>query len=73
MRTVNTIIRLGGCPDRSESSLGAQVILLVFVVRRLTCYAFSAVKNIQEHVKKSFPAVIDNEGRNEYLVKISSF
>ena len=29
MRTAKTLIRLGGCPGWSESSLGAQVILLV--------------------------------------------
>ena len=29
MRTAKTLIRLGGCPDRSESSLGAHAILLV--------------------------------------------
>ena len=29
MRTVNTLIRLGGCPGWSESSLGTHVILLV--------------------------------------------
>ena len=29
MRTAKTLIRLGGCPCCSESSLGAQVILLV--------------------------------------------
>ena len=29
MQTVKTLIRLGGCPVWSESSLGAQVILLV--------------------------------------------
>ena len=29
MRTVKTLIRLGGCPGWSESSLGAQDILLV--------------------------------------------
>ena len=28
-RTAKTLIRLGGCPDRSESSMGAHVILLV--------------------------------------------
>ena len=28
-RTANTLIRLGGCPGWYESSLGAQVILLV--------------------------------------------
>ena len=28
-RTANTLIRLGGCPSWSESSLGAQIILLV--------------------------------------------
>ena len=27
MRTVNILIRLGGCPASSESSLGVQVIL----------------------------------------------
>ena len=32
MRTAKTLIRLGGCPDWSESSLGAHAILLV-----LTC------------------------------------
>ena len=29
MRTAKTLIRLGGCPDWSESSLGAYAILLV--------------------------------------------
>ena len=29
MRTAKTLISLGGCPGRSESSLGAHVILLV--------------------------------------------
>ena len=29
MRTAKTLIRLGGCPGWSESSLGAQVVLLV--------------------------------------------
>ena len=29
MRTAKTLIRLGGCPGWSESSLGAQIILLV--------------------------------------------
>ena len=29
MRTAKTLIRLGGCPGWSESSLGAQVILLI--------------------------------------------
>ena len=29
MRTANTLIRLGGCPGSSESSLGVQVILSV--------------------------------------------
>ena len=29
MRTAKTLIRLGGCPDWSESSLGAHAILLV--------------------------------------------
>ena len=29
MRTANTLIRLGGCPGWSESSLGAHAILLV--------------------------------------------
>ena len=29
MRTAKTLIRLGRCPGRAESSLGAQVILLV--------------------------------------------
>ena len=28
-RTANTLIRLGGCPGSSESSLGVQVILSV--------------------------------------------
>ena len=32
------LIRLGGCPGWSESSLGAQVILLVFVMRRLMLF-----------------------------------
>ena len=30
MRTVKTVIRLGGCPGWSKSLLGAQIILLVF-------------------------------------------
>ena len=30
VRTAKTLIRLGGCPGRSESSLGTQIILLVF-------------------------------------------
>ena len=31
MRTAKTLIRLGGCPGWSESSLGAQAILLVLL------------------------------------------
>ena len=34
MRTAETLIRLGGCPGGSESSLGAEVILLVWSYRR---------------------------------------
>ena len=34
MRTAKTLIRLGGCPGWSESSLGAEVVLLVWSYRR---------------------------------------
>ena len=37
--------RLGGCPGWSESSLGAHVILLVFIMRRLNCFVIKYVGN----------------------------
>ena len=37
-RTVKTLIRLGGCPGWSKSSLGTQVILSFFVVLQLILY-----------------------------------
>ena len=42
MRTAKTLIRLGACPGRSESSLGAQG----FVMRRLKCLDYcSSIRN----------------------------
>ena len=35
MRTANTLIRLGGCPGSSESSLGVQVIFCQFLSQKL--------------------------------------
>ena len=46
--TVKTQIRLGRCPGWAESSLGAHVILLVFVMQRLTYYTTERSARRQE-------------------------
>ena len=47
MRTAKTLIRLGGCLGWSESSLGAEVVLLVWSYRRRLIYS-AKIKSIQE-------------------------
>ena len=69
MRTAKTMIKLGGCPGGSESSLGAQVILLVLSCGGSRVMHFLPSNSIRDHVKKSFPVVTDNAGLNEYFVK----
>ena len=50
MRTANTLIRLGGCPGGSESSLGAHAILLGFVMRwRMPHTRRHRVKKYSQH------------------------
>ena len=39
MRTAKTLIRLGGCPGWSESSLGTQSIFVGFVMRWFKCFS----------------------------------
>ena len=40
MRTANTLIRLGGCPDWSESSLGAHSLVCFVMSRLISCTLF---------------------------------
>ena len=45
-RTAKTLIRLGGCPSWSESSLGTKVILLVFEVAQNASSSSLHMQNI---------------------------
>ena len=69
MRTAKTLIRLGGCPGWSESSLGAQVILLVLSVFSIsTC---SDETRILTQKKKRAPVwFLKPLTQTQWLVKI---
>ena len=47
MPTAKTLIRLGGCPDWSESLLGAQVILLVLLCSGSYCKCLKNLDDLQ--------------------------
>ena len=46
LRTAKTLIRLDGCPDLSESSLGAQAILL-----GLSCCGSGMLTSLQQPLR----------------------
>ena len=62
MRTAKTLIRLGGCPGRSESSLGTQIILLV-----LSCHGSYAVINLIKETTWEVLGVRIQEKFSQYM------
>ena len=70
MRTVKTLIRWGGCPDWYESLLGAQVILLGFVMLWLFLIFWNSLTFFEEEKKKIFtnqPTLLSGKGKQRYF------
>ena len=58
MRTANTLIRLGECPDSSESSLGVQVNFCQFRSQKLhLSYDVASKRVIKPRIKNDKPLV----------------
>ena len=58
MRTADTLIRLGGCPGSSESSLGLQVNFCQFLLQKLhLSYDIASERGIKPCIKNGKPLV----------------